>query len=240
MGWVESPSHFCRVTESPRDLTQLFVDNAVSLPHDPIEEAMMIADVPMHGRTQSPTKLLKVYVDDFCYAATQSKDGAHIPTIQRVAIHGIHAVFSPTSVTKHKEGKEPISVKKLAQGDGNFNRRKEMIGFVFEGVKRIVHLSPTKAVVYIKETHKMLWQKTVPLKALQTLVGKLGHASIILPSAEGFFSPLNDAMRGRPKTVGLGADSEVRKALEDLISLLHLLGSRPTHRQSGGKSSQMI
>ncbi len=37
-------------------------------------------------------ELLQVYVDDFCYAATQSEDGEHIPTIRRAAIHGIHAV----------------------------------------------------------------------------------------------------------------------------------------------------
>ena len=229
MGWVESPSHFCSVTESARDITQHFVDNDVPLPHDPIEQSMAIADVPLRGRTQAPTKLLQVYVDDFCYAATQSVDGAHIPTIRRAAIHGIHSVFPPTSVTKHAGGKEPISAKKLAAGDGNFESQKEMIGFVFDGVKRTVHLPPAKATAYIKETHTMLRRKTVPLKKLQTLVGKLRHASIILPAAKGFFSPLNDAMRGSPKTIGLGADSEVRRALEDLISMMHLLSSRPTH-----------
>ena len=229
MGWVKSPSHFCAVTESARDLTTHFVDNDVPLPHDPIEQSMTIADVPVRGRTQSPTKLLQVYVDDFCYAATQSVDGAHIPTIRQAAIHGIHAVFPPTSVTKHDGGKEPISAKKLAAGDGNFDSLKEMIGFVFDGVKRTVHLPPAKATAYIKETHTMLRRKTVPLKKLQMLVGKLRHASIILPAAKGFFSPLNDAMRGSPKTIGLGADSEVRSALEDLISLMHLLSSRPTH-----------
>ncbi len=176
-----------------------------------------------------PTKLLQVYVDDFCYAATQSEDGEHIPTIRRAAIHGINAVFPPTSVTHHTDGKEPISAKKLAAGDGNFDTKKEMIGFVFDGVKCTVHLPPAKAVAYIKETHTLLRRKTVPLKKLQMLVGKLRHASIILPAAKGFFSPLNDAMRGNPKLIGLGADSEVRRALEDLISLMHLLSSRPTH-----------
>jgi hypothetical protein len=127
------------------------------------------------------------------------------------------------------DGKEPILAKKLAAGDGNFDTKKEMIGFVFDGVKRTVHLPPTKAAAYIKETHTLLRRKTVPLKKLQMLVGKLRHASIILPAAKGFFSPLNDAMRGNPKLIGLGADSEVRRALEDLISLMHLLSSRPTH-----------
>jgi len=156
MGWVESPSHFCSVTESARDITQHFVDNDVPLPHDPIEQSMAIADVPLRGRTRAPTKLLQVYVDDFCYVATQSVDGAHIPTIRRAAIHGIHSVFPPTSVTKHTGGKEPISTKKLAAGDGNFDSQKEMIGFVFDGVKRTVHLPPAKAMAYIKETHTML------------------------------------------------------------------------------------
>jgi hypothetical protein len=229
MGWVESPSHFCTVTESARELTQHFVNNDGPLPRDPFEESMTIADVPLRGWTQAPTKFLQVYVDDFCYATTQSVDGAHIPTIWRAAIHGIHAVFPPTSVTKHKEGKEPISAKKLAAGDGNFDLRKEMIGFVFDGVKQTVHLPPAKASAYIKETHTMLRRKTVPLKKLQMLVGKLWHASIILPAAKGFFSPINDAMRGSPALIGLGTDLEVRVAMEDLISLMHLLSSRPTH-----------
>jgi hypothetical protein len=95
MGWVESPSHFCAVTVSARDLMQHFVDNDISLLQDPLEDAMTIADVLMWGRTRAPTTLLQVYVDDFCYAATQSEDGAHIPTIWRAAIHGIHAIFPP-------------------------------------------------------------------------------------------------------------------------------------------------
>jgi hypothetical protein len=52
---------------------------------------------------------------------------------------------------------------------------------------------------------------------------------VILPAAKGFFTPLNSAMKGNPKRVGLGASSKVRAALEDLISLMKMLSSRPTH-----------
>ncbi len=38
-------------------------------------------------------------------------------------------------------------------------------------------------------------------------------------------------MQGSPKLVGLGANSELQKVLEDLISLLRLLSLRPTHIQ---------
>jgi hypothetical protein len=69
----------------------------------------------------------------------------------------------------------------------------------------------------------------VPLKALQTLVGKLQHASIILPAVRGFFTPINTAMKIETKVIGLGKASEIRAALEDLCLLLRLLGSQPTH-----------
>jgi hypothetical protein len=120
MGWVECPSLFCAVTESARDLAQHFVNVAVPLPPHQVESAMNIEDVPMRGRAEAPSKLLQVYVDDCCYAATESNGGEHIPIIRRAAIHGIEAVFPPPAITKHKDGKEPISVSKLLKGDGNF------------------------------------------------------------------------------------------------------------------------
>jgi hypothetical protein len=61
---------------------RLGADNNVQLLYDPIKESMMIQEVPPRGRTETPTKLMQVYVDDFCNAATQSKDGIHIPTIR--------------------------------------------------------------------------------------------------------------------------------------------------------------
>ncbi len=168
-------------------------------------------------------------MDDFCHAATQSTDGAHLPTIRRAAIHGIHALFPPTFITNHVGGKEPISQKKMAQGDGNFETTKDMIGFRFDGIKRTVRLPAEKAVAYIKEVHTVLHCKTVPLKTLQMLVGKLQHALVILPAAKGFFTLLNRAMQGNPKTVSLGLSSKVRAALEDLISLMKMLSKHPTH-----------
>jgi hypothetical protein len=58
MRWVKSPSLFCVVTESARDLTQHFVDKTVALPHNPIENSMTIYPVPMRGQSRAPTKLL--------------------------------------------------------------------------------------------------------------------------------------------------------------------------------------
>ncbi len=204
IGWIKSPGLFCAVTELARDSSQHFVDSVVPLAPDPVEHLIRILDVPRRARMTTPTKLLQVYVDDFCNATTQSSDGAHLATIRRAAIHGIHSLFPPTSVTNHVGGKEPISLKKLAQGDGDFETTKDMIGFRFDGIKRTIRLPAEKAKAYVKEVHKVLCRTIVPLKTLQVLVGKLRHASVILPAAKGFFTPLNFTMRGNPVTIGLG------------------------------------
>jgi hypothetical protein len=99
------------------------------------------------------------------------------------------------------------------------------------GIKRMVRLPPKKAAAYIRETHHILCQKTVPLKTLQGMVGKLRHTSIILQAAKGFFTPINAAMRGNPRIIRLGKNSEVREKLEDIILLLCILSSWPTHVQ---------
>jgi hypothetical protein len=69
----------------------------------------------------------------------------------------------------------------------------------------------------------------VPLKRFRSLLGKLQHASRIIPAAKGLFSPLNKATKGEPKEVGLGKHSETRAALLDLRHIVLSLAHRPTH-----------
>jgi hypothetical protein len=114
---------------------------------------MNIQHVPLLARTNALSKLLQVYVNSFCHASTESKDGCHIPSICRASIHGIHTFFPQPVVTSHVDGKKPISKTKRNLGNGNFTSAKEMIGFMFDGIKRIVCLPPAKAVAYIKEMH---------------------------------------------------------------------------------------
>ena len=114
-----------------------------------------------------PSKLLQVYVDNFCYASTESKDGCHIPQIRCASIHGIHSLFPQPEMTRHVDGKKPISKKKCNLGGGNFTSDKEMIGFRFDGIKGTVCLPPAKVVAYIKEMHQILRRKSVPVMDLQ-------------------------------------------------------------------------
>lgn len=230
MGWVESPGYFCCATETIRDLINYHVDNNTALPEDPIEQELDVPNVPRRACEDDPSKLLQVYVDDFCNAATQSTDGTHLPTINRAIVHSIHSVLPPPAVTGHQNGKQPISQKKLAKGEGDWRTEKEMIGFEWEGRKRTVCLPTKKSKQYVADTKAMLYKKRrAPVKRFQTVVGKLRHAARVMPAAKAFFTPLNHALRGSPKHVGLGKSSEVRHCLDDLCSLLRMLQRRPTH-----------
>jgi hypothetical protein len=93
--------------------------------------------------------------------------------IRRASINGVHTVFPEPVGTGHQNRKDPLSKKKLEQGDGNFVRMKDMIGFRFDGIKWTIQLPPVKAKAYIWETYRILCWKSVPLKDLQTLVSKL-------------------------------------------------------------------
>jgi len=73
----------------------------------------------------------------------------------------------------------------------------------------------------------MLRRKTIPLKTLQTTVGKLRHAALILPAARGFFTPLNFIMKSPSKTITLSADA--KEAVLDLITLIRRLSKQATH-----------
>ncbi len=66
-----------------------------------------------------------------------------------------------------------LSSHKLLKEDGNFESKKDIIGFSFDGIKLTVHLPPAKAAAYIKETHRIMRRKLVPLNILQGVVGKL-------------------------------------------------------------------
>ncbi len=79
-----------------------------------------------------------------------------------------------------------------------------MIGFTFDSIKCTIHLPLAKVAAFIKATHHLLCRTLALLKTLQTLVGILRHASIILLDAHSFFIPINAARHGGEKKICLG------------------------------------
>ena len=70
--------------------------------------------------------LLEVHINDFIQLA-QTKDEETLRHLSRALLHGIHSVFLPPDVTGHN-GADPVSVKKLLEGERVWQVRKEILG----------------------------------------------------------------------------------------------------------------
>ena len=147
----------------------------------------------------------------------------------RGILHGIHSVFPSTAVTGHIGGKDPISLKKLQRGDGQWHHEKDILGFDLNGDTKTVRISQPKASDITQEIRRILKKKRVQLKRYRQITGKLRHEALIMSSTKGMFTPMNKALKNEPAYISLGKDSEVRAALLDLAVLVGNLSTRATH-----------
>jgi hypothetical protein len=233
MGWTESPAYFCAATETGRDIIQWLIDSNADLPPHPMEHYLIPPEEDEPRSQQSAAEPehvnLSVYVDDYILAVVENFERTLFRRVSRAALYGIHSIFPPPHISGHVGGKDPISEKKLLKDDARLLVLKEILGFLMDGVLRTVQLPEGKMKKIIAEIDRILRKVTIPLSRFQSIVGKLRHAAQILPASKGIFTPLNAALRGDPKIVGLGQNSDVRHALLDLKALVVSLAGRPTH-----------
>lgn len=99
------------------------------------EEAHMCEnEEEAHIRLQAAAafvNLTEVFVDDFI-AATNRTDETYLRHFSRAMLHGVHSIFPPPEVTGHN-GEDPVSQKKLAQGEGTWEYTKEILGWLVDG-----------------------------------------------------------------------------------------------------------
>jgi hypothetical protein len=230
MGWNESPAYFCAATETVRDVAQHWIDSKKRLNQHPLEH---YATPRGNARRQSSGgpgwQMSGVYVDDFCLAAVENRKGTLLKRTARATMHAIHNVFPTPEATGTPDAKDPISEKKLKQGDGRWDTKKEILGYVLDGVARTIQLGDKKAGDMVQEVRAILRKTRVPLAKFRSIVGRLQHAARILPAARSVFTPLNNAMRGLPNWISLGRHKDVREALLDAAALVKDLARRPTH-----------
>ena len=226
MGWCESPPFFCAATETARDVIAYLISHqSPMLPPHPMEDQMMQlttnaeVDIP-----PSTSNINEVYVDDFC-CGTNNLEPTNLRNTSRAILHGIHSVFPPTNITKHTGG-DPISEKKMDQGDGTWMYTKEILGWIFNGKDFTIQLPSDKANKIIKLTKTTANKPIVTLNDFQKMAGKLNHAAIGIPAGKGLFSPIYHAMRNDPAQIKI--TKQLKQALLDWCMLIHRLTIRPT------------
>ena len=230
MGWKESPGYFCSASETARDVIEQLATSKAELPMHKFEQYINTVAPPSTAGTslddrEVPWTALEVFVDDFI-AMTQNV--SRIQHLTRSILHGIEEVFPSIEVTGHVAGREPVSEKKVKRGEANWEVTKDVLGWLVDGDNRTVQLTPDKAKAYGDELKKLLRKKKIPLARFRKIVGKLRFAALCLPAGRALMTPLNMAMRGKPRDIGSGKHSEVHESLGDWLQLIKSLASRPT------------
>ncbi len=95
--------------------------------------------------------MLEVYVDDFISAIVPTSR-EQIEHVTRGILHGIHDVFPPSE----DDTRDPVSLKKLRKGDGEYDTTKCLLGFEFDGVTKTIWLEETKRALLLTVLHRWI------------------------------------------------------------------------------------
>jgi len=234
MGWCDSPAYFCAASETARDVADKLADKPIgSLAAHPLEDMLLRPqdwpedELEMHS--QAFVRLMEVYVDDFIQLA-QTTDPTKLLHLSRAILHAIHSVFPPPGITGH-DGEDPVSLKKLKQGKGLWEARKEILGWVFDGARRCIELPEDKVNKITAKIKHITQSKSVSSKQLEKLQGKLRHACIGLPAGKGLMGPIDAALHDAPWYIKMKRHTSLANALQDFGTLICILGQCPTHCQ---------
>ena len=237
MGWVESPPYFTAVTETACDLTNALLRSPAMLPSHPLEPlaltpppdatssqadwAPRLADTGSALRRPGPLSYADVYVDDFILTAQTKR---HKRRVLRVALHSIDAVFRPLAPDDRPSRKDPVSVKKLRQGEACWATTKTILGWDFDTTAGTLHLPAHRlACLYAFPVTR----KRVPIKEWYQLLGELRSMAPALPGARGLFSTLHGALVRSDRT-RIKLNRAVRDSLADFRAIADSLRERPT------------
>ena len=234
MGWVESPPFFCAASETARDVAQEYCEAKVGTlpPHkftNYVTGNQAYDELPEQDDSGNNFRyLLEVYVDDFVSLVipTSREQLRHVST---GIMTGIHDVFPADD----DDSNDPISEKKLKQGDGRYATKKIILGFEFDGVNKTLWLEEAKRAHLL--TVLQGWIRSskagmmgIPFKEFESVIAKVRHAFTAIPAGRGLLTPCNKMLRTKPPLVFLKRNPILRAAVMGCRTLLRESSYSPT------------
>ena len=234
MGWIESPPYFCAASETARDVVARYIETTVgSLPQHRFEQHTVategIPSAGTNGNGQGFKYVLEVYVDDFMSLVIPASSAAHLRHVANAVMKGIHDVFPEDA----DEENDPISLKKLRQGDGRYSTRKCILGFDFDGEAKTLWLEEEKRALLLTILHGWLRgarkaHAGIAFKEFESVTAKMRHAFTAIPAGKGLLSPCNGVLRVQPEVVYLHKNKPLFQAIKDARTLLRESTASPT------------
>lgn len=250
MGWAESPPYFSAATETIADLANNRLqdityqpashhldDLAASVPVEPPIQCIPCStsavpvptspDPSLLNSTRDPLQYVDIFVDDFISAAQRP----FLRRVRRALLSAIDDVFRPLSATDSVHRREPVSMKKLLQGDCSWSTVKLVLGWIIDTVNMTIQL-PQHRIDRLWEILNSIprHQKRTSVKKWHKVLGELRSMSIALPGSRTLFGRLQNALSLKSKS-RVALDKGVHQALDDFRWIATDLSARPTRIQ---------
>src|SRR5512146_26202 len=177
-----------RALTSPRDgLTVTPSDTtATRLTHN-VQPALPTPSRQATHRVQSnPLSYIDVFVDDFIALCQGSKH--RLRTVRRILMHTVDDFLK--SPSDHPKAREPLSLKKLCNGDASWDTVKVVLGWLIDSVAQTLALPQHRASRTIDFVTGFLSHKRCTLRQWQKLLGAPLFVSPGVPGSRGLFSIL--------------------------------------------------
>jgi hypothetical protein len=163
---------------------------------------------------------VEVYVDDYIALAIPTSQH-QLKHVANAVMHGVHDVFPPAE----EDTEDALSFKKLLKLEGMWAHVKDILGFTFDGLEKTLWLEEPKRNALLTILHGWLRssqrsQAGIPFAEFQSVISKLRHAFISIPSGKGLLSPCNGVLRVEPEFVFLHRNEPLREAISDCRTLL--------------------
>ena len=148
--------------------------------------------------------------------------------VRRILLEAIDQVFRPLDNRDNAHRQEPVSIKKLKQGDTSWGTVKNVLGWIINTTTMTIHL-PEHRQQRLAEILASIppSQKRISLKKWHKVLGELRSMSIALPGSRNLFSQLQQALSAKIGT-RIALKKGVHQALKDFKWILDDISSRPT------------
>ena len=249
MGWTNSPPIFSTAMETIADLSNTRLQSSHHPPPHHLDDLAhnilaihpapptnmsklpSIAQDPSLPRSTTPLAYTDVFVDNFVGAeqhGTTYGPSDNLRRVRHILLHAINDVFRPLSPDDHPDRREPVSIKKLRDGDCLWSTMKLVLGWIVDTTTLTIRLPP-HLIDRLAEILQSLprTQRRTSLRKWHTVLGELRSMALALPGSRNIFSTMQHALANKSKG-RIAMHKGVHDALDDFRWMHRNIAARPT------------
>lgn len=180
---------------------------------------------PSNRPSNRPLAHTDVFMDDFIQLGQGGPK--RMKAMRRHLLWAVDEVLATPDVSD-TDRNEAVSMKKLLKGDGAWETRKLILGWIVDTVRQTIELPPHRKLALAEIFADLASAKRVSQRKWQSYLGKLRFVSVAIPGSAGLFSALQLALN-QAHGNRIRITRALRQHIGAFASLAASLRHRPTH-----------